>query len=593
MTPIDRGAAPGSENTPKKAAQPDKAIDFRWGLRIPMRDGVELNGTLYKPRSDEPAPAIFTLTPYIADSYHERATYFARRGLAFLLVDCRGRGNSAGEFVPFAADGEDGHDVVAWIAKQLWCSGAVAMWGGSYAGFNQWMTLREFPAALSTIVPAAAAHAGVDFPGFKNIFFPYEVTWQTLVSGKTPNMNLFADHDFWQEKLYELYISNQPFRTFDTIAGNPLPIFQALLDHPALDDYWQQWQLSAEDYRRIDMPILTITGHYDGDQPGALHYYQEHMRHGTAAAIENHFLIIGPWDHAGTRTPNKQFAGLTFAEASLIDLNELHREWYAWTMQEGPRPSFLQQRVAYYVAGAETWKYAGSLQAITAGQKRLYLSSINGQANDVFHSGQLLETIPQDAQPDRYIYDPLDGRPAAAQREYIEAFLTSQRYALNLFGGGLVYHSEPFTEAVEIAGFLKLVLWLAIDVPDTDFHAVLYEITANGESIQLAEDLLRARYRESLAEEKLITPGAVLRYTFDSFTFFARQIAEGSRLRLLIKSPGSIHIQKNFNGGGVVAEESAVDARTAHVTLFHDAAHPSFLELPIGRSDHAAGGDSE
>jgi hypothetical protein len=49
----------------------------------------------------------------------------------------------------------------------------------------------------------------------------------------------------------------------------------------------------------------------------------------------------------------------------------------------------------------------------------------------------------------------------------------------------------------------------------------------------------------------------------------------------LIKSPGSIFIQKNFNGGGVVAEESGADARTAQITLYHDAAHPSYLEIPV------------
>jgi len=42
-------------------------------------------------------------------------------------------------------------------------------------------------------------------------------------------------------------------------------------------------------------------------------------------------------------------------------------------------------------------------------------------------------------------------------------------------------------------------------------------------------------------------------------------------------------LQKNYNSGGVVSEESGTDAQTAHVTLYHDAAHPSFLELPVVR----------
>jgi hypothetical protein len=56
-----------------------------------------------------------------------------------------------------------------------------------------------------------------------------------------------------------------------------------------------------EDYRRISIPILTITGDYDGDQAGAMTYYQRHMKDGSPDAIAKHYLIIGPWDHAGTR----------------------------------------------------------------------------------------------------------------------------------------------------------------------------------------------------------------------------------------------------------------------------------------------------
>lgn len=113
-----------------------KNVDFRWGVRIPMRDGVELNATLYRPRGEEATPAIFTLTPYIADSYHERAFHFGQHGYAFLLVDCRGRGNSGGQFEPFVNEGRDGYDVVEWLAAQSWCNGTVTMWGGSYAGLT-------------------------------------------------------------------------------------------------------------------------------------------------------------------------------------------------------------------------------------------------------------------------------------------------------------------------------------------------------------------------------------------------------------------------------------------------------------------------
>jgi uncharacterized protein len=161
-------------------------------------------------------------------------------------------------------------------------------------------------------------------------------------------------------------------------------------------------------------------------------------------------------------------------------------------------------------------------------------------------------------------------------------WLTDQRADLNLFGSGLVYHSAAFDEATEITGFVRFECWMMLDVPDTDFQVTLSEVLADGTRILLTQDLLRARYRESLLEEKLVIPGEINRYVFDSFTFFSRLIGKGSRLRLVIRCPNSIYIQKNYNGGGDVAAESASDSRVANIALYHDAEYPAFLELPIG-----------
>lgn len=572
IEPLNGGAEP---------PLPGRDTDLVWGVKIPLRDGVQLNATMYRPEGTTPVPAIFTLTPYIADSYHERACYFAGHGYAFLLVDCRGRGNSQGEFDAFTHEASDGHDVVEWLAGQPWCSGNVAMWGGSYSGFNQWMTLREAPPHLRTIVPAAAAHQGIDFPFLRNIFYSYIIRWLTLVSGRTANTTLFGDQDFWIGKYHELFIDHIPFRELDRLVGNPSAQFQTWISHPQPDPHWDRLALTAEDYRNIELPILTITGHYDGDQPGAFEYYKQHMRHGLQQAVEDHYLVIGPWDHAGTRTPNNQVGGLRFGDNSLLDINNLHREWYDWTMKGGEKPEFLKDRIAYYLMGADEWKFARSLDSLSQTRKRLYLDSVNGHASSVFQSGSLVEQRPGESLPDQYVYDPLDLRYAALEGERIKNYLTDQRYALNLFGAGLVYHSEPFEEAVELTGFIQLVAWFELDVPDTDFWVRVSEIKPDGSHILLTEDLLRARYRASLREQSLAVPGAISRYRFDGFSFTSRLITKGSRLRLVIRAPNSIHLQKNYNSGGTVAEESAEDALTAHVRLHHDEQHPSYLELPL------------
>jgi putative CocE/NonD family hydrolase len=543
-----------------------------------------LNATIYRPHEQKEAlPVIFTLTPYIGDTYLDRATYFSQNGYVYALVDVRGRGNSEGAFEPFANEGRDGYDVVEWLAKQSWCNGKVAMWGGSYAGFDQWATLKEFPPHLATIVPAAAAHAGVDFPYFHNVFSSYDMQWLTFTSGVTGNTNTFANSAFWTAKFTQLYLSHTPFQELDQVVGNTSTVFRKWLAHPTPDAYWEAMAPTTEDYKRMDLPILTITGDYDGDQAGAMTYYLRHMQYGTAAAKEKHYLIIGPWDHAGTRTPKKEVGGLTFGDASVLDLNKLHKDWYDWTMKGGAKPVFLKNRVAYFVPGAEEWKYVASLEAIAPLQRKLYLSSRGEGARDVFESGQLKEKAPRDDKPDHFVYDPLDTRPAALEQREVPAYLTDQTHALNLFDGGLIYHSGVFENATEITGYVKLAIWLAMDVPDTDFAAELDEIKADGTSVQLTSDILRARYRESLTEQKLVKANEINRYEFKGFTFFSRRVEKGSRLRLILVCPNTIQLEKNYNSGGVVAQESAKDARTAHIALYHDVGHESYLEIPVVR----------
>jgi uncharacterized protein len=127
-------------------------------------------------------------------------------------------------------------------------------------------------------------------------------------------------------------------------------------------------------------------------------------------------------------------------------------------------------------------------------------------------------------------------------------------------------------------------LWIAIDQPDTDIKAAVYEIGLDGNSVLLSQDRIRARYRQGLREEKLIDTTEPLLYRFERFTFISRRITRGSRLRLVVGPSSSIYSQKNYNSGAVVADESVEQARTVSVRLFHDPAHPSCLSIPIGRA---------
>ena len=579
--------------SPKESPPATVDYDLRWGVKIPMPDKVELNATLYLPKAKDGAPSktpvIFTLTPYISDTYHARAAYFASHGYAFALVDVRGRGNSGGEFEPFAQEPRDGHDVVEWFAQQPFCDGKVAMWGGSYAGFDQWATAKEFPPHLATIVPAAAAHPPLDYPSLDNVGETYDVQWFTLTSGRAAQNNLFADQKFWRTKFLDAYKKHIAFKTLDSFVGNPSVNFQRILKHPTADAYYDAMVPTTEQFKKITLPILTITGQYDGDELGALTFYRDHIANASPEVRAKHFLIIGPWDHAGTRTPTDEVGGVKFGPGAIVDLNDLHRQWYEWTMKNGPKPEFLKNQVAYYLlapgnSGANgEWKYADDFAGLVANPKGFYLDSKNGDANGVFRSGTLTEKKPGNG-ADQYVYDPLDtsrGENVEGVEPNEKTAGIDQRFPLSIGKDGLVYHTDPLPAETPLIGCPKLSLWISIDTPDTDFEADLYEIQPDGTSIALWSDVRRLRYRESLREAKLVKPGEIVKCDFDPGLFVARRLMKGSRLRLVISSPNSIFWQKNYDSGGIVADETAKDARTCHVKVYHDAMHASVIELPF------------
>jgi putative CocE/NonD family hydrolase len=579
--------------SPKASPSPGADYELRWAVKIPMRDKVELNATLYLPKmpdvSAPKTPVIFTLTPYISDSYHARAAYFAARGFAFALVDVRGRGNSGGEFEPFANDPRDGHDVVEWLAQQPFCDGKVTMWGGSYAGFNQWATAKEFPPHLATIVPVASAHPGVDFPAFNNVGVPYDIQWLTFTSGRTGQGSLFGDSKFWRTKNLDAYKKHIAFKTLDSFIGNPSPNFQRFVAHPTRDAYWDAMVPTREQYQKLSLPILSITGQYDGDQLGALTFYRDHMAHASPEVRAKHFLIIGPWDHGGTRTPTDEVAGVKFGPGALVDLNNLHRQWYDWTMKGGAKPDFLKDQVAYYLlapgnTGANgEWKYEKSLEALTANPRTFYLDSKNGDANGVFRSGMLTPNQPREG-ADKFVYDPLDtrrGENIDGVEGNEKAVALDQRFALSIGQDGLIYHTDPLPNETPLVGCPQVTLWVTVDTPDTDLVVDLYEIQPDGTSIGLWSDIRRLRYRESMRQEKLVKPGEVVKCDFAPGLFVARRLMKGSRLRLLVSSPNSIGWQKNYNSGGVVSDETAKDARTAHIQIHHDATRASMIQLPL------------
>ena len=564
-------------------------VQVMWDQKIVMRDGVRLSATIYRdPKQTKPVPAIMTLTPYIAEAVAKWGMYLAQHGYVFVAVDARGRGNSEGAFIPGRVEAKDGYDAIEWIARQPWCNAQVATMGGSWLGFTQWSIAKEFPPHLKAIAPTASVYPGVDYPQRFGIFGAYMLRWLTYVHGRTLNRGPFENDDLWRDAVYEQVTSGRAFEDLEDITGMKGTVFRTWLAHPREDAYWQAITPRPEDYARLRIPILTVTGLYDADQLGALTYYDRHMAHGAKEVTARHWLVIGPWDHAGTREPKAELGGLSFGPGAVMDMVELTRAWFDHVLKAGPAPGFLKDRVACFIAGRNTWVYASDLKQLEGPATKLELDLTGAAAGDVTQGGRLAAQAPAAPASVVLTSDPRFLRP----RDEIDAepqdvpWLKDQRTTYRSRPSQVVLHSPPFPAETVLSGRPRLRLQIASDQPDADVYAELSEVLPDGTVVELASTAVRLRYRAGGLAATPMVPGKPELIQVPAFSFFARAIARGSRLRLAIDAASSSwSVQRNSHTGGDLAKEPIAKARVANITLLTGAESGSALELP--RPDEA------
>jgi putative CocE/NonD family hydrolase len=175
----------------------------------------------------------------------------------------RGRGDSDGVFTPWDDDFNDGYDTVEWVAGQPWCDGRVGMLGGSYMAWVQWTAAARRPPHLVTMVAAGSpGRWGRDWPYRDGAFWAEDyLEWLYRVSGRSLQLSSIPDWDAVHRF--------RDLRRLDARLGHASPHWQAALDHPTVDAYWQK--LAITGYERMDWPVLHVTGWYDPCAPGTLH----------------------------------------------------------------------------------------------------------------------------------------------------------------------------------------------------------------------------------------------------------------------------------------------------------------------------------
>jgi hypothetical protein len=305
------------------AAEVGPGYDIEMSRMIPVRDGTMLEAWITKPsNSQAKLPTILTLTQYDIDGgrHGDSAGYYARRGYAFVQAYVRGRGQSGGVKSDSlgAQVGRDGHDLVEWIAAQPWSDGRVVMFGGSFVGMTQWQTAAQLPPHLAAIAPYVPIYPGWDVPNTNGIPQAWTAVILGYVAGRALNTGFMRNQDYWEGKMLEQYAAYRPFYELDKAIGiaaddwwmldaqgKRKSMFDVWLDHVGDAAFNLAAEPKAESYQRMNFPVLTVTGYYDDDQPGSLHYYRNYVAHAPAAAIAQLHLVIGPWDHPGAQEDRK------------------------------------------------------------------------------------------------------------------------------------------------------------------------------------------------------------------------------------------------------------------------------------------------
>ncbi|GHO95806.1 hydrolase [Reticulibacter mediterranei] len=548
-----------------------RELQILFDQRVPMRDGITLSADVYLPAGELESigqrPVIVTRTPYMKAKVgiYEAARYFVRYGYIFVAMDVRGRGDSEGVFVPYFNEGLDGYDAIEWCASQPWSDGNVGTIGASYEGRIQWLTAVEQPPHLKTmIVLVPPSDPFVETP--TGVPSPMHLCWLHYVSGRLNQPMELVD---W-EQVYE----HLPLVTMDQQVGRNIPRWRTEIEHAQLDDYWRPlcYQIRFE---QVQVPVLHISGWYDDEQIGTpLNFAGMTANGGNPVARENQRLLMGSWGHAVNR--DTKLGEVDFGSQAIIDLRGEQLSWYDRWLKQIPLKAKAPVRI--FVMGENVWRDEQEWPLARTHWTNYYLHS-GGRANSRFGDGSLSTSSPAADQPhDSYSYDPAQPVPFITDPTSSQIGGPDDYSALERRDDVLVYVTAPLEQAVEVTGPVRVDLYASSSAPDTDFMAMLLDVWPNGFRQRLCDGMVRARFRDGMEQPALIEPGRIYQYTIDCWNT-AQVFQVGHRIALAISSSAFPKYDRNLNTGEPLGQTAAMAVAQQHI--YHDAAHPSAVILPV------------
>ena len=480
---------------------------------IELPDGRRLAARLWLPAEDRlPAPAILEYLPYRQrDGTSERddGNYpvFAAAGYAGVRVDMAGNGESDGLMTDEYLEDElaVGQEVIAWIAAQPWCDGAVGMIGISWGGFNGLqIAMRDDVPALRAIVTVCSTHdryrQETHFIG--GCVLNDNFTWGAqmgALSSRPPDPQMRPDwREMWLERMRKL------------------PHFAAdWLRHQRHGAYWKHGSV-CEDWSAIDCAVLTIGGWADSysDTPAVL---LEHL----SAPVK---ALVGPWEH---RYPNI---------AAISPRADFHGEvirWFdRWLKGEENGVERLPGYRAYMQEhnlpparkySAQRGRWVSEPRMPLSSPPLIFYLAESGLVSEPTVA-EVVVTSPQDIGMTTGNYCPgmrVDDELPADQREDD--------------GKSVCFDSAVLTDAVEILGAPLLEVEFSVDQPQAILALRLCDVDAGGSSQRVSYLPFNLAHRESDERPTHLRPGRRYRLSVP-MRHCAHRFVAGHRIRLALST---------------------------------------------------------
>lgn len=517
-------------------------------LETKMPDGaVLLSDRWFAPSTVSSDPVLLLRSPYGRRQFGVFGRLFSERGYQVVIQSCRGTFGSGGtEFDPFRHERSDGLATLGWISEQPWFTGSVGTFGPSYLGLVQWAVAADPPPFLKAMVlqVTTARVRDIVYPG-GSFALETGATWvhQLHVQERNPRAVVLAML-FGRRRLNRAY-TKLPLNEADTgTLGTKVPFYQDWLVHDSPGDpWWDDFDWSRE----IDPmpPASMLAGWYDLFLPGQLEDFRRLSDAGRQAR-----LVIGPWTHA---SPRGGAEGLREA-----------LDWLGTHLRGDPPTN--RSRVRIFVGGSRRWVGLDAWPPPHEVQ-RWNLQPGGGLATRPA-SG------PDALLPDRYRFDPADPAPGVGgpSLDIVRAGKRNQRRRESR-SDVLTYTSPQLETDLTIAGPVNAEIWVRCSVTCHDVFVRLCDVQASGRSYNICDGIVRLSPDNTDPQSDGTTRVRIPLWP-TAFTF-----KRGHRIRVQVSAAAHPLYARNPGSGEPLA--SAATLTPGVHEIFHDAEHPSAIELPV------------